>query len=463
MIAAYVRVSTLEQHLHGYSVGEQQERITAYCKSMGWGAPKLFTDAGFTGANLNRPAMQEMIQGIKNGTITRVVVFKLDRLSRSQKDTVELLEDIFIPNNVDFVSMSESFQLTSPFGRAVVGVLSVFAQLERDTIRERVMVGREARAKKGKYHGGKTPPVGYDYKDGCLVVNDFEAMQVRECFELYKTGHTYAEIASELNEKGWGHKYGQWLLQRVRCVLINPIYTGTISFGGVQYKGNHEAIIDEETFETVGAMIARNRKRHTRTGRTSEAFLVGKIFCARCGQRYTHTVSISGHKKNGPRISYYSCTARVRSKQTGYKCDNTIHHAAEIDNIVFNSMRELDFKAVSDYKAAEPDTVKTLRKELAKIDKQRSRLLDLYSLGTFTAEELNAKTEPLTASKNAIEKQLADLSTERRSPADMKKLVSSIGGILDNGDPVSVRHLIDALVDHVEIDGDDITIFWDFD
>ena len=459
MIALYERVSTAEQAREGYSIGEQQERLTAYCKSRGWTGYKHFTDAGYSGGNINRPAMQDMIAAIKDGTVSRVVVYKLDRLSRSQKDTLELIEDVFIPNGVDFVSMCENFETGSPFGKAMVGVLSVFAQLERDTIRERVTIGREARAKDGKYHGGSTPPVGYDYIEGCLVVNDFEAMQVRECFRLYETGFTYTEIADTLNAKGWTHKYGRWILQRVRTVLQNTIYTGVITFGGQQYDGAHEAIIDHETFEAVGAMIAKNHKSHSHKG-TNGAYLIGKIYCARCGKRYTHARSTSGHKKDGVKISYYTCSARNHPKNAGHRCDNTVHRADAIDGVVFDSLRELSYKAVIEYRQQEPDSTAELKKELAKIDKQRSRLIDLYSVGTFSADELTAKIETLNASRQAIEKQIQN--TQR--PADeLKTVIDSIGGILDAGDPVAIRQIIDTLIDHVDIDGEDVTIYWDFD
>ena len=103
MIALYSRVSTAEQAREGYSIGEQQERLTAYCKSRGWSDFKHFTDGGFSGGNMNRPALQDMIKAIKQGTVSKVIVYKLDRLSRSLKDTLELLEDVFLPNNVHFI------------------------------------------------------------------------------------------------------------------------------------------------------------------------------------------------------------------------------------------------------------------------------------------------------------------------------------------------------------------------
>ena len=461
MIALYSRVSTAEQAAEGYSIGEQKERLTAYCKARGWTGFKHFIDAGFSGGDLNRPAMQDMIKAIQAGAIGRVVVYKLDRLSRSQKDTLYLLEDIFAPHGVDFVSMSENFDTGSPFGKATIGLFSVFAQLERDTIRERVTLGRTARAKEGKYHGGSTPPVGYDYIDGRLIINDFEAMQVRECFNLFLTGSTYTEIAETLNGKGWTHKNGRWIIQRVRSVLQNPVYVGMIKYGGEVYAGIHEPIIDRDAFEATAAIIQKAKKNTGHKKKLPDcAYLIGKIYCARCGARYTHSRRVSGHKKDGPKLSYYICSARNHPKQTGYKCDNTIHRADNIDGIIFDSLRGLKLSDVARYRRQEPDTSKALQDEIKKIDRQRSRLIDLFSVGTFEAEELTAKLEPLNAKKKAIEEHLA---AHARPIEEISTAINSIAGVLDAGGAAQKRALINTLVDRVEIDGDNVTIFWDFE
>ena len=457
MIALYSRVSTAEQAREGYSIGEQQDRLAKYCESRGWKGYKHFTDPGFSGGNMNRPALQEMIAKIKDGTVTKVIVYKLDRLSRSQKDTIELLEDLFLPNNVDFISMSENFDTSSPFGKAMIGMFSVFAQLEREQIKERITLGRNARAKKGMWHGGNVPPIGYDYIDGQLKINDFEAMQVRVCFKLFQAGHTYTEIANTLNSKGWTHKYGRWSLQRVRSVLDRPVYAGIVTFDGNKYEGIHEPIIDKETFETVGALIQSTSHNYHRRS-ISEAYLLGKIWCARCGKRYTRSISTTGHKKDNPKISYYTCSARLRPKD--HKCDNTPHRSDEIDSIVFDSMRELVLSDVIEYRAEnKSDSHKSLKKELEKIKKQREKLIDLYTMGTFSSDELQHKADELQGKQKAIESQLSD----ERSLDEMEVMIESIGDVLDSGDPVTIRSLIDALIDHIEIDGEDIMIYWDFD
>ena len=171
--ALYIRVSTLEQAQEGYSVGEQKERLIAYCKAKDWLIADIYVDGGYTGSNIKRPGIQKLIS--ETDKFDLVLVYKLDRLSRSQRDTLYLIEEVFLPNGVDFISMQESFDTSTPFGKAMIGLLAVFAQLEREQIKERTWMGRVARAKAGLYHGGGKIPIGYDYVDGHLTVNPYEA------------------------------------------------------------------------------------------------------------------------------------------------------------------------------------------------------------------------------------------------------------------------------------------------
>lgn len=463
MIALYSRVSTAEQAKEGYSIGEQQKRLVAYCQSRGWKNYKQFTDPGYSGGNMKRPALQEMVKAIKDGNVNKVIVYKLDRLSRSQKDTLELLEDIFLPNGVDFISMCENFDTGSAFGKAMVGMFSVFAQLEREQIKERTNLGREARAKEGKWHGSGVAPIGYDYINGELQVNEFESMVIREAYKLYDKGHTYAEIAKILNSQGMCHRYGKWSLQAVSRIFKNPLYAGYVSFNGKEYPGCHEAIIDPETFHEIYEKVMSRHQYH-RTP-VNDAYLTGKLWCARCGARYTHT---SSQTRNGTRISYYSCYSRAKVNNGLIRdplCKNKIHRCDAFDRLILDELRQLQPGDVKKYRKSieQTDTAAPLQKELAKLEKQRSKLIDLYSVGDFSVEELRSKIEPINLRKQAIEAQLKNTGKELRSLAEIESTIDSIDSIITSGDRVAIRHLIDLLIDHIDIDGDDITIFWDFD
>ena len=152
--ALYLRVSTEAQADEGYSLAAQAEKLEAYCRMKGIDRFRRYVDGGFSGSNLTRPAVTELVEAIRAGQVERVVVYKLDRLSRSQKDTLYLIEDVFLPHGVDFVSINENIDTGSPYGRAMIGILSAFAQLERENIFLRTRMGMVERVKQGFWPGG---------------------------------------------------------------------------------------------------------------------------------------------------------------------------------------------------------------------------------------------------------------------------------------------------------------------
>lgn len=258
-VAIYVRVSTARQDQEGYSIPLQKERLIAYCKAKGWVVAGLFVDPGHSGSSLVRPGITALIDGVEAGKYDVVLVYKLDRLSRSQKDTLFLIEDVFMANKTDFVSMQESFDTTTIYGRAMVGILSVFAQMERETIAERTMMGRVGRAEEGLWHGGGTQPIGYDYIDGELVVNKTEAEQVQMVYGLYADGFSVTEISRRMD--GYQTKHGNWAhTSTVGNVLDNPLYAGVVHFDGARCSGRHTPIIDRKLDERVKARRACQRR-----------------------------------------------------------------------------------------------------------------------------------------------------------------------------------------------------------
>lgn len=290
-VALYVRVSTARQDQEGYSIPLQKERLIAYCKAKGWVVAGIFVDPGHSGSSLERPGIMALIEGVEAGKFDVVLVYKLDRLSRSQKDTLFLIEDVFMASNTDFVSMQESFDTSTIYGRAMVGMLSVFAQMERETITERTLMGRVGRAEEGLWHGGGTDPIGYDYIDGELRVNEAEAAQVREVYGLYADGFSVTEISRRMD--GCRTKHGDWShTSTVGNVLDNPLYAGTIHFDGVQGSGRHTAIIDRKLDERVKARRARLRRSDA--AGDSAFLLPGRSIARAVGLAISHTSGRTG-------------------------------------------------------------------------------------------------------------------------------------------------------------------------
>lgn len=223
-VACYARVST-ENQLENYSIEEQTERLKLYCKSKDYEIYDMYIDGGYSGGNMERPALQKLLSDVQSGKINAVLVYKLDRLSRSQKDTLNIIEDHFLKNGVDFISLNENFDTSTPFGKAMIGILSVFAQLEKDQITERFTMGRIGRSKAGYYHGGPTAPTGYDYKDGKLIVNPVTSQQVQEVYREFLNGKSINSIQRQMHEKygGWGSA------TLVLNVLKNSVYIGMVS------------------------------------------------------------------------------------------------------------------------------------------------------------------------------------------------------------------------------------------
>ena len=161
--AIYIRVSTDAQAEEGYSIEAQKEQLGAYCISKGIKNYEYYIDGGRSGSNIERPEIQRLIKEAKEHKISHCIVFKLDRLSRSQKDTLYIIEDVFIPNDVSFVSLNETLDTSTPMGKLMIGILSAFAQLERENIRLRTRMGMKERIKAGYWMGGGRVPFGYDY------------------------------------------------------------------------------------------------------------------------------------------------------------------------------------------------------------------------------------------------------------------------------------------------------------
>ena len=451
-VYVYCRVSSAEQ-VNGYSLGEQEDRVRKYCDSLGWTVIDVFVDGGYSGASTNRPALSEMIEKIKEGKVDCVVVYKLDRLSRSQKDTLALIEDVFLANHTDFVSITENFDTSTPFGKAMIGILSVFAQLERETIKERMSIGREARAKEGKWNGGGYVPFGYEYIDGQLIVNDFEALQVREVFDRFNSGDSLNQIMKDFDSIGYSHL----LPKHIKYILNNKVYLGYIRFNEEWFKAPHQPIIDEDTFNKAQTQLYRRQEVFGSERRTPTTYLGGLIYCKKCGARYGK--ARSGDDKYGRHINYtcYSRNKKSKHMMKAESCDNKSYRVEELDNIVFNEIRKLKLEPIPIHV---PDNNNdNILKEIKSIDSQIDRFLDLYGTGRFSVEQLDAKILPLEDKKRKLK---LSLDAKVIDVIQIENDINSFEDILENGTFDEIRSILFALIDRIDIDGEDIEIHWSF-
>lgn len=475
-VALYIRVSTQEQAKEGYSIGEQEARLRDYCKAMKWDIYKIYVDPGYSGGDTARPGLQDMIRDVKAGVIDKIIVYKLDRLSRSQKDTLVLIEDVFIANNVEFGSMTENFDTSSPFGRAMLGMLAVFAQLEKDKINERMTMGKEARAKLGLWNGG-TEPIGYDYSknDDMLYPNEYEQIQLRELRELFLKGTPLRTIETIFDEKGYKHKHGKWDPKAMRRVLRSKLYLGYLNYKGEWYKGTHIATLDSDTHEKLLAILDQRKESYEALGIKPGAqttYLGGILYCKQCGGKYCKN---AWKQRNGENKLFYSCYSRSKKSKKMIKdpnCKNKHWHMEELDGIVFNEIRKLTLDR--DYllslfnnepaETEEPNKIDILKAEIRKLDDQISRFMDLYGIGKFTIDQVSSKVDPLNEQKNALLRELDSIRGESGALSEEEaiEIIDTFDEVFERGDFNETRLLIESLIYYIELDNDDVYIHWKF-
>jgi site-specific DNA recombinase len=326
--AIYTRVSTehgLEQEFN--SLHAQREAAQAYVESQAHEGWKLirdhYDDGGFSGGSMERPALQKLLADIKERRIDIVVVYKVDRLTRSLTDFARLVE-LFEEHGVSFVSVTQSFNTTSSMGRLTLNVLLSFAQFEREVTGERIRDKIAASKRKGLWVGGVVP-LGYQVKDKKLILDQDEAQTLRLIFELYRELGSLPKLQRELRERGIvtrsrtlssGKTIGRVSLTNGPLVhlLRNRMYLGEINHRDKSYPGEHQPIIDQALFDAVQATLDENRRGRRLTSQRSEALLLGKLYDDR-GNRMTPSYAI----KKGVRYRYYvSCVlAQGRKEEAG--------------------------------------------------------------------------------------------------------------------------------------------------
>lgn len=462
--ALYIRVSTLEQAQEGYSVGEQKERLIAYCKAKDWIIADIYVDGGYTGSNINRPGIQKLIA--ETDKFDLVLVYKLDRLSRSQRDTLYLIEEIFRPKNVDFISMQESFDTSTPFGKAMIGLLAVFAQLEREQIKERTWMGRVARAKTGLHHGGGNIPIGYDYCDGKLVVNPYEAEQVRKIFEWYLSGSSLKAIAERLQSEGYTNKYSSYSSwSSIRNILGNETYTGLLHFGDIMVEDAHEAIITKEQYDAAQILRGKRQEQYGSNAFQSKHYLTGLLFCGHCGGRY--------YLRNSGKYSYYACYSRTKQIKSMVKdpnCKNKNWKGPELEAKIDAKIRELlqSPEMAAELSTSKPETVpspknESVERRIRELDKQIGKLMELYQQDDIPAELLGERINKLYNERTALQSTITPEPESTAAPFDLvQELIADAAQVWDFADEAQKRRIMQSLVSRIILTEDDVEIEWAF-
>lgn len=451
----YVRVSTDEQARHGYSIAAQIEKLEAYCISQGWEMVKQFIDDGYSAKDLNRPQFKEMMNIVQKGGIDVVLVYRLDRLTRSVVDLYSILQELD-KYECKFKSATEVYDTTNAMGRLFITLVAAIAQWERENTAERVRMGMEKKIKLGLWKGG-TPPYGYKIVDKQLVINEDEVGVVKEVFELSKTLGFYT-IAKQLSTKGYQTRKGSdWHVDSVRDIANNPVYAGYLTFSENLkeykkppreqnlYEGNHQKIISRDEFWALQDILDKRRKFGGKR-ETSNYYFSSILKCARCGH------SMSGHK-SGDKKTY-----RCSGKKAGKNCTSHIILEDNLVKTVFAQWDELigDFKSSEGKSEYSTELLSTLESDLSSVQKLMKKKKTMYENDVIDIDELIRETEKLRDKEKELQREIKNVKQNNtRNTEDLKSIIRNIDNLWLHANDYERKQLMTMVFEQLVIDTKD--------
>ena len=479
-VAIYTRKSTdkgLERDFN--SLDAQREACEQYIKSqahLGWKLTDTrYDDGGFTGANIDRPAFARLLNDIDSGRVDVVVVYKVDRLSRSLLDFAKVM-DRFNKAGAAFVSVTQNFSTADAMGRLTLNVLMSFAEFEREMISERTRDKIAGSRRRGKWTGGAVP-IGYEAQDKKLVIIEHEAHVVRDIFERYLDRQSALEIAQHLNDthqltkqrvtsKGRVRAGRDWTKDAVLRILKNPVYAGLMPYGGDVFDGEHEAIIEPAIFHRVATYLKKHGAGRTGKPRSGEYLLTGRLFCV-CGMAMTGKGT---RKKKGgaKKYRYYQCVNK--DKRGSRACESRPLPAGAIERFVVARIRDATAdgnladevtrrmdRYFDQKRAALEEEQKTLPKQIAELSAEIKKLIDtIINVNESARRQIEARIDELGRAMGKHELRLVELERTLNGLDDLQSEGRWVSGALKTFDtvwdvmsPANRMRLIEAVVKKV--------------
>lgn len=467
-VAIYTRISTDEEH-QPFSLEAQAGRLDAYVRSQdGWEVVRRFTDQ-MSGSTVERPQLQRALAESRLGRFDLLLVYRVDRLSRSVRGLAQVLEELD-QAKVVFRSATEPFDTGSPAGRMMVQMLGVFAEFERATIIDWVIAGMERKAARGGWLGG-TIPFGYrrNPESDALEPAQSEAPLVPAIFDLYVNKRLGCRsVANWLNDHGHRTREGRlWSHMTTMTVLRNQAYLGRVNFRDKVYSATHRPLIEESTFEAAQALMDdRGENYSKRRSNPSDYLLGGLLTCSLCGSKFIGTAA----RGNKYRYRYYTCHRRNRYGIKG--CPSERLPAEELDQAVLKAMLEaysnsdLVAQALEDARGRMPAAAAQLKEQLAAVEadiRKTEEALERY----FLAFEAGTMSQNACADRiEALTKQLTDLRCDRvglqnaldlddRPPTieEIADILAEVRAMITSGTREDHKALTSVLVGETRVEG----------
>lgn len=459
--ALYIRVSTQEQAQEGFSINAQKVSLIKYCESMEYTIADIYIDDGYSAKDTNRPMLQQLLADAEERLFDTVIVHKLDRFSRNVGNMYELVERLQ-KLGISFQSKQEKFDTGTPMGRAVMGILSVLAQWERETIAERVRFGVEQMVREGKRPGSVLP---YGYTSEAEIIPE-EASMIRQIRELYMSGLGYHSIAKKLNREGYLRRGSEWTQATVSYTLENPYYAGIIRMGTklpgggyvnsnrdervkcVYGEGSHPTIFTKEEYEQHKQFM--KRKSHNGFSRQKVYWFSGVLRCGRCGSAMFGRLSTKRNRGGEMvRTPYYICSNR----HAGRPCDMPIFRQSHVEYLLMEyiaemrlnaSMVQQEAEAISEVSVTTENEMDKLQRELSKVKERKKKWQYMFVEELMDSDTLRERVKEENEKEEVLNRMIEEINVIQESTPDVTRLmdISELWDTLDDDDKKELVYII---------------------
>ena len=437
----YVRVSTEDQAKDGFSIHAQKQKLTKYAEANDWDIFDYYVDDGISGKNLDgRPQVIRLLKDVEEGKINNVLIYKLDRLTRSVRDLIYLIE-LFEKHSCTFNSQTEKIDTSNAVGRMFVKIIGIFAEFERENLAERVSFGYEQNNREGNYTN-TNGVYGYDYvvKDKKLVVNEYEKELVNKIFDLYIDGISYFKIAQKLNNENIKTKRGgRWAASTIKSIINNPLYVGKVRYGvktknkdrSFTVDGNNiESIVSKSKWELANQVVKTRKKFKVRRYPSENSYYFHIIKCNKCGG----SILARKQKRGGKFYITYTCNNATRGlcESKGFSHNLMekafLNYLDTLDNLKPDEciMKKETNNEVSEYQQFE------IEKKIEKLNNKKKVIRNQFINDLITIDEYHALSLDIAKQEQVLNDKLKEIiesicdNIDILSYDDIKNIVTNI-------------------------------------
>ncbi|KXZ15329.1 recombinase [Bacillus nakamurai] len=452
-IGIYIRVSTEEQAREGYSIPAQGEKLKAYCISQGWTNYKFYTDEGKSAKDINRPSLELMLRHIEQGIIDTVLVYRLDRLTRSVRDLYSLL-DYFDKYNAVFRSATEVYDTGSATGRLFITLVAAMAQWERENLGERVRMGQIEKARQGQFSA--PAPYGWKKEGNTLIKNPEQGAVILEMIEKIKEGYSIRKLADYLDNSEYQPTRGyKWHIASILVILKNPALYGALRWNDEIIEDAFEGYITKVEFKLLQTIL-HDRQNFKKRETTSIFIFQSKIICPNCGNRLTCERSIYFRKKDNKNVesNHYRCQACTLNKRPAIGVSEK-----KFEKAFINYMEQVSFKREPDFpkQCKSNQDFEKLHQKIIKIENQRKKYQKAWSKDLITDNEFE---QLMNETKTALEQANAELQKKQgaaipKTPVDIEKVKKLIVMFKENWNVLTneeKREYVQELIERIKFE-----------